>query len=382
MLYALFYWSYMSFFPFQTLYLTSHGCSEEIIGILSIFTALCNFLIQFPVGALSGRYVTPLKLLQVFFLASIPAAFLFLLPQMHLFTVLLAVIPVTMLDFSAIGQMDSLSVQLEQREPSIKYSRLRAVGSLTGALASAVMGQLYVYIGIDKMFAVHTVFLLMAFACSILLQKCIPVSLLQPASKEAPAKASLRKPASAKYGSLFVGAGLLFLGWRANLIYLPVRLVDCGGNSSHQGLCMALMSLSAMAAMLLFPILEKRFSLRAMLIFGGLCMVLRMLLTGWAHTALQLILLQLLEAPSYGLLQPSIMKLIERAAPETEWGFVISLWLGVQMALCTVVANLLVLVLLQVTSLNVAFVILAPFTAAGLPILLHILKQRQKEVNL
>ena len=76
--------------------------------------------------------------------------------------------------------------------------------------------------------------------------------------------------------------------------------------------------------------------------------------------------LQMLESVSYGLLQPTVMELISLAVPEVVRPRVIALWTGIQMALCTVIANLLVQLLSNWMSLSSCFFALSLVAAVGL----------------
>lgn len=75
---------------------------------------------------------------------------------------------------------------------------------------------------------------------------------------------------------------------------------------------------------------------------------------------------QILEALSYGLLQPAVMDMISQAAPDSLQPRVVALWTGIQMALCTVVSNVLIQFLTQWLSLSRCFFVLAVIALAGL----------------
>ena len=98
-------------------------------------------------------------------------------------------------------------------------------------------------------------------------------------------------------------------------------------------------------------------------------MVLRLALIPLTRAPGALASIQVLEAFSYGLLQPAIMELIAQAAPDSVRPRVVAVWTGIQMALCTVAANLLVQLLCVRLSLAHSFYFISALAALGLILL-------------
>lgn len=356
LVYVFFYLGYMAFFPFQTVYLTSVGYDKTAVALLTTCTALGNFLIQFPLGRLSGTACAVRRIILLLLAMAVPLGFG--LSRFHgtLLAVILAVLPVTLVDFSLIGQLDSYTLS----RPEARYSTMRTLGSLTGAAATMLLGGFYTRWGIQKMFWLHGLFLSACLFCVLFLP-------------DGTAQAEPRRNVggSAKpFLPLFLGGGLLFLPWRMILVYLPVLLLEQGGNASHQGAAMSVMSFCIMPVLMLYPHLRKRCGCRCLLLFGGLAMVLRLGIMAVSSSIRVLILAQLLEALSYGLTQPAIMELLGRAGP-TLRPRVVSIWTGIQMALCTVTANGLVTLLSRRFTLNEIFAWMIPPVILGILILLN-----------
>lgn len=355
MAYGLFYLGYMALFPFEAIYLTSLGYGTEAVALLSTCTSVGNFLVQFLVGRISGTKITTRKLILLLLALAVPLGFTVVRFHGNLALVIFTVLPVTLADFSLIGQLDSYTLST----PEVHYSSMRTLGSLTGAAATMFLGRFYTRWGIDKMFLIHGACLALCFL-SVLRLPEEPVS---PKSKQQ-SRGSVKT-----FLPLLLGGGLLFLPWRVILVYLPVALLSLGGDASHQGVAMSIMSFSIMPVLMAYPWLRKRCSCRCLLTLGGLAMIARL---GWMANSTapwMLTAAQLLEALSYGLTQPAIMELLGRAAPELR-ARAVSIWTGIQMALCTVIANGLVSLLNGRRSLNEIFGLMIPPTAAGILILL------------
>ncbi len=173
--YGLFYLAYMSLFPFQTIYLTELGYDKSAISVLTTCTALGNFLIQFPLGRLSAKTHSPRKLLVLLMIGAIPTGFLMYLFHGNLAAVILAVLPVTLLDFSLIGQLDSYTLALQAQDSSVRYSVMRSIGSLTGSAATMVLGSIYASRGTGLMFPLHGSLMALAVLAALLLPKSPPV---------------------------------------------------------------------------------------------------------------------------------------------------------------------------------------------------------------
>lgn len=354
--YGFFYLGYMAFFPFQTVYLTSAGFDKEAVALLTTCTALGNFLVQFPLGRLSGTRVSTRKIILLLLALAIPLGFGLELFHGALWAVILSVLPVTLADFSLIGQLDSYVLG----RPDVRYSTMRTVGSLTGAAATMLLGGIYTRWGMQNMFRLHGVFLAVCLICFLGLP-------------DGTAGAAWKRKGSGNvkpFLPLFLGGGLLFLPWRVIMVYLPIRLLELGGRAFHQGTAMSVMSISIMPVLMLYPRLRKRCSCRCLLALGSLSMAARLGIMAAAEAPWVLVLAQLLEALSYGLVQPAIMELLGRADPALR-PRVVSIWTGIQMALCTVVANGLVTLLSGRFGLNEIFAWMIIPTVLGCLLLLR-----------
>lgn len=381
-IYALFYTAYMSLFPFLTMYLLSLGYDKTAVGAVTTCTALGNFLIQYTVGKYADRMQSAKKLLKILLPASVfVTGFLYLIHG-NIFSVILAVLPVTLLDFSAMGQLDAYTLAASGMNSSVHYSTMRAVGGLTGAGASALFGIVYAKIGLNCMFFFHG---------GMMLLSALSLWSLPETKNQAPASsyqqdipcdtAESRMYLLLWLPVLFSGC-LIFLGWRANVIYLPILLREAGGTSIHQGTAMAIMSISSLPVLLIFPQLTKHYSLSGLMAIGGIFMALRMLFVPFLKSAGLLTVIQVLEGVSYGLLQPAIMELFARHAADHVRGRIVAMWTGIQMALSTIITNLIVNGLSLFLNLRASFLIFAVITVVGMVLLLKscgkITKARRK----
>lgn len=352
------------------MYLLSLGYDNTAIGEVATCTALMNFLMQYSMGKYADRMQSAKKLLIILFPASVFVTGFLYFMHGNILSVILAVLPISLLDFSAMGQLDTYTLASSDINPAIHYSTMRAVGGLTGAVISTLFGILYEKIGLSYMFLFHGGFMLTAaFSLRFLLET-------KKQNRDDPYQGNtnpgIRKPRIGLlpwFMILFSGC-VVFLGWRANVIYLPVLLRDARGTSLHQGIAMAIMSISSIPILLIFPRLIRRYSLSRLMIIGGIIMVLRMIIVPFIKSAETLMLVQVLEGGSYAILQPAIMEMISQYAAEHIRGRIVALWTGIQMALTTIIANMIVNGFSSLLRLRDIFMIFSIITGIGIVLLM------------
>ena len=167
--YVLYYAGYMSCFSFLSVYLSGRGFDAGQIAVVNTGVALVNFGSQFVMGRLAAR-LSPRRVLGLCLAAALPFGLLLGGMPARLGPVLAALLPLTLLDFTALGQLDALTLRLGARYPRVQYSRMRALGGLSGAVLSAGLGDLLARRGMGLMFAVHTA----ALAVALMLVRGLP----------------------------------------------------------------------------------------------------------------------------------------------------------------------------------------------------------------
>ncbi len=349
--YVLYYAGYISCFSFLSVYLSGRGFGAGQIALVNTGVALVNFGSQFVMGRLAAR-LSPRRVLTLCLTGALPFGLLLGGVPARLGPVLAALLPLTLLDFSALGQLDALTLRLGARYPRIQYSRMRALGGLSGAVLSAGLGDLLARAGMGLMFRVHTAGLAAALALVYSLPEGEP-----PATQ-----ARTGGRAGVPLLRLLPAGILLFTGWRVVLAFLPLLVVEQGGASRQQGTAMAIISLSCLPVLAAWPRLRRRLSLRALMGAGAAAMALRLACMALPLGPWALAVVQLAEGPSYGLLQPGVMELIARRGGAAQ-ARAAAVWTGVQMAFCALLANGLLAV--WPGPLRLAFVPAALLAVAG-----------------
>ena len=355
-IYIFFNFAYTSFFPFETMYLTHLGYKSADVAILSVSTAIGNFLFQFVVSFFLRKQKRLGDVMMCFVALSIPFAFLLLLFHQSIFFVVLFVFPVTLFDFSCIGQLDGITVSLSKRFPEIEYSITRIFGSLAGVMASFFLGRLYNSIGINWMFVVHGCIQICTLICLVIIRRKFASDVVIERSEKSDIAFANRFSLLKKALPVIIGGTMVFLGWRAIFVYLPIIIESLGGTSSDFGNAMAIINASSMLALLIYPFIRKKIGLTPMIIIGSTAMAIRWTLTAIAPSLSFVIWAQALDSIGFGFSQPAVIEIISSTVSKSDRDSLISIWTGTQMAFGTILANIVVQCVSKFAGLQSSFV--------------------------
>jgi len=328
-------------------------------------TAIGNFLFQFVVSRLLRKQKRLGDLMVLFVGLSIPLAFLLLIFNQSLLFVILFVFPVTLFDFSCIGLLDSMAVAMIKKHPEIEYSITRVFGSLAGVFSSFLLGHLYSYVGIGWMFVIHGAVQFLTLLTLIVLKKRYASGINYNREIKTGSSFDEKYVLIKRYFPLIIGGTMIFLGWRAIFVYLPIMIENLGGNSADFGNAMALINASSMLVMLIFPFVRKKMGLGSILILGSLAMAIRWFLTALAPSLSVIILVQALDSFGFGFTQPAMIEIISKSTLEKDRSSLISIWTGTQMALGTILANITVQFVSSFVGLQLSFLTFSALSLIG-----------------
>ena len=378
LMYLFFYGGYVAFFPFLSTYAIKYGYTSSDIGTMGIFIALINFSSMFTTRYFSKKITLRKQMIRYLFFSIIFTSLFYFCAQ-KLRMVILAVVPVTFFDFSMFSLLDSYVIKASLSDSKIKYSDMRLVASITGMFGTALYGRCYYKCGISTMIYIHAILMMAAFLCAIRL----PDDVNQKKEKiltdivEEEKKDSLKRNKKI-FGILFSGA-CIFIGWREILGFLPVMILDKGGSSQDVGVYNSVISMATMIAFAIYPILRRRFSIYQLMIFGAVTMGIRLILICIVSSVSMLITIQSLELFSYGFLQQSVMELIPIISAKNQILSVVTIWTGVQMALCSLLANGFTTLMLKKITLKNIFFIIFVVEVIGTLFLIYTMNKLKKE---
>ena len=344
LIYAFYYIAYTSLFSFLTMYLTSYGYEGAILGFIYSATSFIFFVAQPLLGYIADSLIPIKKLVIVAMIISVPAGFLLPLSVRILPLMIFSVLFLALLDQSLMSLIDSWTYMAKAGNDYIIYSRARGMGSLTSAIIAVIVGFSMTSFGPDIIIIYHGIAMAIAVIFAVLFMNvpCRNKATTAQTEKTMSLKqAFFTLSKNKKYMYLLIGLLLICIGYRAIITYLPVMIKTLGGNSSHQGLAVTMLTIAIYPIMFIYPKLIKRFNIAKMLIAGVITVVIRTFTMAIVRDLNVLIYMQLLEAIAFGLFNPSIIEYVSRITPLQIRSSAITISAATQIAISGIIGNLI-----------------------------------------
>ncbi len=306
-------------FCFTTVYLQSRGYSNYEIGIVFAAGNICGFAAQTLVSGYVDRHrrrnlltcIGTAALLALLLMTSVYLLPSGSIPLMGLYAIIIA--GNTLLNPLCI----SLSFYIESWGCGINFSRARAIGSLSFALCSVVLGILVQRVSEN---AVPAAFILFSALTGLMTMLFIPGDRVQRDSA-----AAVNVPQEAASAGSFVefvrenkrflpfllGTAALYFthGLIGNFMIEFIR--NIGGGSEDMGNVLAFMTVMEFPVMLLFPRLTRRFRCSSLLRFAVIMFTVKELMIYLAPSIPALYAAEALQAFSFALFVPASVRYVD-----------------------------------------------------------------------
>lgn len=233
------------------------------------------------------------------------------------------------------GNLDGWVMARRIQQPGIEYGFVRAMGSAGWAIFATVLGRVYDRWGLDLIFPVFAAFAVMAAVIALFTPDSggAPTSHLMTGDPAQVDPAALSGPdGSARPGSIrdvailvwsnhryriFVLASIiLFAAFRAAFTFFPLLMTHVGGGYRHIGWAHTIGAGSEIPVMILSGWFLRRLRAQKLIVLAMFIFTLRMGLYPFVTTPQQLILLQALHGPSFGLFLTASVHYIDAIAPK------------------------------------------------------------------
>ncbi len=306
-------------FCFTTVYLQTRGYSNYEIGIVFAAGNICGFAAQALVSGYVDRHrrrnlltciriTVLLSLLLMILICLLPSGSV---PLMGLYALIIA--GNTLLNPLCI----SLSFYIESWGCGISFSRARAVGSLSFAVCSVVLGILVQRISEN---AVPAAFILFSALTGLVTLAFIPGDRAQRAAlpaEDAPHKAAASGSfiefarENKRFLLFLLGTAVLYFthGLINNFMIEFIR--NIGGGSEDMGNVLAFMTVMEFPVMLLFPRLTRRFKCSSLLRFAVVMFTVKELMIYLAPSIPALYAAEVLQAFSFALFVPASVRYVD-----------------------------------------------------------------------
>ncbi len=306
-------------FCFTTVYLQTRGYSNYEIGIVFAAGNICGFAAQALVSGYVDRHrrrnlltciriTVLLSLLLMILICLLPSGSV---PLMGLYALIIA--GNTLLNPLCI----SLSFYIESWGCGISFSRARAVGSLSFAVCSVVLGILVQRVSEN---AVPAAFILFSALTGLVTLAFIPGDRAQRAAlpaEDAPHKAAASGSfiefarENKRFLLFLLGTAVLYFthGLINNFMIEFIR--NIGGGSEDMGNVLAFMTVMEFPVMLLFPRLTRRFKCSSLLRFAVVMFTVKELMIYLAPSIPALYAAEVLQAFSFALFVPASVRYVD-----------------------------------------------------------------------
>lgn len=378
LVYLFYYAAYTSFFSFLAVFLTEYGYSTGKIGIVFTCTSLINLVSQPILGYISDTKIPIKKIVLTSMIITIPGAFL-LGPATGIFPLAIgSILLVAFFEYALIGLLDTWTNLAKQNNKYINYSVARGMGSLSSAVAALFIGGALSRFGMKSMFWFHAGFMLLALVFALQFENIKGWEgqdknrdgHLGDGNKSSMLHALVLLWENGAYRYFLIAVFLINMGWRIIVTYLPTILIGFGGNSEHQGIAMAVMMIGIAPVMFLYPKFLRKMGIQRMLLIGAMLTILRIFSICLAVNLWSMIWIQVGEAISFGIFQPSTIEYINVITPIHQRALAVSVATAVQMALCGTVGNYFAGLMLESVNFHVTYFIFGMIAAVGFILLL------------
>ena len=308
--------------PFVVVILRGRGLDTITIGLLSAVSALAATLLVPAWGHLADVIVGRAQAFRIGLGVAMGAAVVLLLPlPLPVLVFALAgfsVLPILFLSLGDALAVDGLPV------PESQYGALRALASLSFAVGVIVAGLVYNAAGYA---AVPVVALVWSAALLILLGR-VPDRTRDPATR-AIASREGGDSAAGRFGSIsrvlsvqprFLAVltvfTLAYTGLQGSMVFLPIRIVELGGQPSDVALTYGIASFAEIPGLMLVGWLGRRIGIRWLVVLAfvayGLCVASWGVLT----TAVAINITRVVTGVSFGALAGARVLIVARLLPE------------------------------------------------------------------
>jgi PPP family 3-phenylpropionic acid transporter len=301
------------YLPFFAAYLRGAGFSGEQIGAAQMLPPLVSPVVALAWAAVADRHRSPAWALRRAALVS--ACAVVFLPAARTPLALAAVLVAQALGERAfVPLLDSVTLEWTHLRARPSYARIRLFGSLGFVALAVAVGRALSLRGDlpgDRLVPLAVVACVIAYALSV---QRVPAPPSHGGGR--PGLKDLAALARDRRLLLFLGACALH--WAACApyhLFFGVLVRDRGLPSHVTGLGMAAGVVAEVGALLLFPRVERRVSLRALFATAFLGSALRWLLVSRAETAAALVALQLLHGLTFGLFWAAAMDAMAGLVP-------------------------------------------------------------------
>ena len=293
---------------FGAVLMLSRGLSNSALGVVTCIAQLLPMVLQPAVTSFAAarRGMTTRKMLMLLTLPILVMAVVMLLAPQSLGVIIAGYMLIFLMVNLITPYHNVLMVDFLTRGVEVNYGLGRGVGSGTFALATLVLG--FVLEGRDSVLIVPVIggAMLLQLLCVATFRYPLPAVETAEEQREAVGRMAILR--SRRDFVLLLGAVALLLGVHNVTNVYMVHVIDrVGGAESLMGIILGVSAVTELISMPLFPKLQRKFGITALLRFAAAFFVVRLVLLLVAPSGGFLYLAAVAQFASSGILLPAIV---------------------------------------------------------------------------
>lgn len=293
---------------FGAVLMLSRGLSNSALGVVTCIAQLLPMVLQPAVTSFAAarRGMTTRKMLMLLTLPILVMAVVMLLAPQSLGVIIAGYMLIFLMVNLITPYHNVLMVDFLTRGVEVNYGLGRGVGSGTFALATLVLG--FVLEGRDSVLIVPVIggAMLLQLLCVAAFRYPLPAVETVEEQREAVGRMAILR--SRRDFVLLLGAVALLLGVHNVTNVYMVHVIDrVGGAESLMGIILGVSAVTELISMPLFPKLQRKFGITALLRFAAAFFVVRLVLLLLAPSGEFLYLAAVAQFASSGILLPAIV---------------------------------------------------------------------------
>lgn len=293
---------------FGAVLMLSRGLSNSALGVVTCIAQLLPMVLQPAVTSFAAarRGMTTRKMLMLLTLPILVMAVVMLLAPQSLGVIIAGYMLIFLMVNLITPYHNVLMVDFLTRGVEVNYGLGRGVGSGTFALATLVLG--FVLEGRDSVLIVPVIggAMLLQLLCVATFRYPLPAVETVEEQREAVGRMAILR--SRRDFVLLLGAVALLLGVHNVTNVYMVHVIDrVGGAESLMGIILGVSAVTELISMPLFPKLQRKFGITALLRFAAAFFVVRLVLLLLAPSGGFLYLAAVAQFASSGILLPAIV---------------------------------------------------------------------------
>ncbi|MHB1484896.1 MAG: MFS transporter [Saccharofermentanales bacterium] len=374
------YWSaFCVLFGFIVPMFKDLGYTKFEIGILTMLIALSSMISQPLIGLICDKKGNIKNLFIIMMVLS--CIFILFLPQSSK-TLLFAAFIIMLLSVtfqSMASIIDSWAIRLKNNGENIDYSLTRSFGAMSCSFVAIIFGVMLdkygIWIRIPVFIFLISVVIFVAFTIKS------PKRAVIILDEEKSVNTFTLLYQNKRYRDFLIATILIFIGYGSTNVFFPILLNQLGGKNSDLGVGFFIMSISQALMMILFGILAKKTNnnIDILLVISMLFFAVKGILVaispniGWA------LIVQILEAVSYGLFLPSAVGYINKIVDNKMIITAQTLFAATSFGLGATIGNFAGGVLSEIFDVKIMMLILNSIALAGALLFIYFLRESKRK---